>query len=1338
LVVKDQSGTATPNGSVAAGEPINVATGNMYQSVTDYKTAGQNALSFTRSYNSMGSSISINGTTVTTLATTLGANWRSEYDAYLQLVYSGATLINVYAERSDGRIIPFYLSGSTWVCASDFALTLVQSGSNWTLTDSNGTVETYTSSGTTGTLQSITFRNGYAQTLSYSGGLLSTVTDSYSRTLTLHYSGGLLQSVDTPDSTTVTYGYGTSGGHNVLTSVSYPTTPVTGFTYQYTDATNPTSITNILDGAGQTYATWTYDSQNRATSSKMGGTLGANATTLTYNANGSVTVTNALGVADTYTFVYLLGVPKVQHISRASTATTAAAGRGFGYDWSTGFLHTSSDWNGNVTTYTHNALGLPTSIVEATGYGASSRTTTISYDTTFPYLPHQIVRNGLTSTFSYDASGNLLSETDTDTTTTSIPYSTNGQTRTMQWTWTATGQLQSIQQPRTDVTAKTSYGYTGGTLTSVTDALSHATNITSYSGGGYPLTIVDPNGVTTTLTWDGGQRLLTSTVTTSLLGNLTTTSTYDAAGNIASVEKPDGSKLTFAYDTAHRLKTVTDLFGNTVNFTLDALGDATQVQVKDSFSNVTASHTATFDALGRMLTYVGGMSQTTTLTWDKNSNLLTVKDPLLHTTTLTYDHLNRLSTSVDPSPGGTTTITYDTLDRVLTVKNPLNNTTSYVYDGFGDRIQEASPDSGTAVYYFDPDSNLTKQVLAGSLEADMTFDADDRMLTTTYPADSTLNTAISYDQTTGHGNGIGHLTSATDKIGSLALTWDERGNVTAESRVATGITTLNTAYAFDAGNNVSSITYPSGTIAGYGRDSMGRVTSVTAKPPGAGSPSNIATSITYEPFGPVTGLSFGNGLTGTYQYDNDYRPTSRVDAATSNILNLAYTYDANDNVKTITDAVNAANGQTLGYDALNRISTAASGTGGYGSWSWTWDKDHNVATQVIAGTTTTYTPVSGTSKLSKWVTGSTTINVTSTAAGNINLLKNGSTTVTTLNYNPANEMSSATSSGGSASYAYDLFGRRLEKAPSGGNTIVFQFSGISTLLEETDLHTNQADYIYLNGRPIGEVNPSSGALYYTHTDILGTPQYLTNGSGVVAWSATYKPFGNTQTTSGTIVQHLRFPGQYYDSETGFQHEGYRDLDPTEAGRHVQNDPLGLRGGINTFQYAGENPFVNIDPSGLATIQVQYKRVPGWVNDWIVDPSVGADAYHAFIVVTDTNGDQTYFRAGPSGLGYVKAQYGPYKQGTPDWTTTPCATQTLLSNDLPAAPYIQTLTSFSNAVNNSYIPYGSAGAYSAFTTNNSFWTSNSFASGAIGALGITLPTPPVYVPGWLPPISLPNR
>jgi RHS repeat-associated protein len=180
-------------------------------------------------------------------------------------------------------------------------------------------------------------------------------------------------------------------------------------------------------------------------------------------------------------------------------------------------------------------------------------------------------------------------------------------------------------------------------------------------------------------------------------------------------------------------------------------------------------------------------------------------------------------------------------------------------------------------------------------------------------------------------------------------------------------------------------------------------------------------------------------------------------------------------------------------------------------------------------------------------------------------------------------MVSASASGGSASYAYDLFGRRLEKLPSGGNTIMLQYAGLSPslLLSENDLHSNQADYIYLNGRPIGEVNPSAGNLYYTHTDALGTPQYLTNGSQTVVWSATYKAFGNTQSTAGSIVQNLRLPGQYYDTETGYHNNGFRVYDPSTT-RNVSSDPIGLAGGINTYQYVRGNPFKNTDPMGLMT------------------------------------------------------------------------------------------------------------------------------------------------------------
>ena len=60
---------------------------------------------------------------------------------------------------------------------------------------------------------------------------------------------------------------------------------------------------------------------------------------------------------------------------------------------------------------------------------------------------------------------------------------------------------------------------------------------------------------------------------------------------------------------------------------------------------------------------------------------------------------------------------------------------------------------------------------------------------------------------------------------------------------------------------------------------------------------------------------------------------------------------------------------------------------------------------------------------------------------------------------------------------------------------------------------------------------------------------------------------------------LRNPGQYYDSETGLNYNYYRDYDP-QTGRYVESDPVGLKGGINTYAYANTNPVGLLDPFGL--------------------------------------------------------------------------------------------------------------------------------------------------------------
>jgi RHS repeat-associated protein len=160
-----------------------------------------------------------------------------------------------------------------------------------------------------------------------------------------------------------------------------------------------------------------------------------------------------------------------------------------------------------------------------------------------------------------------------------------------------------------------------------------------------------------------------------------------------------------------------------------------------------------------------------------------------------------------------------------------------------------------------------------------------------------------------------------------------------------------------------------------------------------------------------------------------------------------------------------------------------------------------------------------------------------------------------------------------ARYAYDPLGRRVEKV-AGGATTLWAYDG-DDILRRT---AGSAVTKYAHGSGIDEplaVEDSGGALSYYHADGLGSIVKTTNSSGVVAQTNRYDAWGVIEQGSPSPYG---FTGREPDV-AGLAYDRARYYDP-KLGRFLSEDPIGLRGGLNFYAYATNNPVRYTDPSGL--------------------------------------------------------------------------------------------------------------------------------------------------------------
>ena len=461
-------------------------------------------------------------------------------------------------------------------------------------------------------------------------------------------------------------------------------------------------------------------------------------------------------------------------------------------------------------------------------------------------------------------------------------------------------------------------------------------------------------------------------------------------------------------------------------------------------------------------------------------------------------------------------------------------------------------------------------------------DAAGNLVSVAYPGETL---AFAYD-------GDGLLASASNAAGTVTNGYDAATGWLMASRGADG--TL-VEYARRNGGDVAAVSSVAGTVS-YAFDAAGRRTEITS-PAGTFGLGYCGWN------GGIAAVTNGHGLVTEYAYDVMDRVTNIAwrTAGGAPLGGFSYSYDAAGRIVSRGHSLgdpfhpsqmSQSSQTTYAYDALDRLVSD-------GGVAYAYDAAGNRMSRTEVGGSVAYTLGAG-DRLASW-TGSTSGAYAHDAAGCVTSIVSsaglggggasppGEPLVRTLSWNSLYQLVSVSTNGAFAEgYAYDALGRRVSTTTAEG-TVRHVYDDRWQVISDLDEQGGViASYVWGEGIDSLLAVKVGGGSYYPLTDIQGTVWGYadTNNAVVARWI--YDAWGNVldEEVSVPALARLRyrFQGREWSAATGLVHFRMRWYDP-ETGRWLSKDPIGLLGGVNLYEFCGNDACNHFDPDGLSRVVI---------------------------------------------------------------------------------------------------------------------------------------------------------